>query len=96
MGKLGMPEDSDDILPYILKATFESPADTVIIPMQDWLELGNSARINLPATVGTNWKWRMLPGQAGSELKAEILEMTQVYGRAGSSEAGQSTEKNQK
>lgn len=80
----------------MVRLALASPADLAVIPMQDWLELGNSARINLPATVGTNWKWRMLPGQAGSELKAEILEMTQVYGRAGSSEAGQSTEKNQK
>ena len=80
----------------MVRLALASPADLAVIPMQDWLELGNSARINLPATVGTNWKWRMLPGQAGPELKAEILEMTQVYGRAGSSEAGQSTEKNQK
>ena len=58
---LGMPEGSNDILPYILKATFASVADTVIVPMQDWLGLGAAARMNFPGTVGGNWLWRMEP-----------------------------------
>ena len=57
--KLGMPENSDDILPYIIKAAFESVADTVIVPMQDWLHLDGEARMNYPGTVGGNWLWRM-------------------------------------
>ncbi len=58
---LGMPEDSEDILPFMLRAGFVSPADTVIVPMQDWLGLGNDARMNFPGTVGGNWLWRMQP-----------------------------------
>ena len=57
--KLGMPEDEDHVLPYIIKAAFESVADTVIVPMQDWLGLGGEARMNFPGTVGGNWLWRM-------------------------------------
>ncbi len=30
-------------------------ADTVIIPMWDWLELGSEARINTPPPSGGNW-----------------------------------------
>ncbi len=56
---LGMAEDSEDIMPAILKASFESVADTVIVPMQDWLGLGGEARMNYPGTVGGNWLWRM-------------------------------------
>ncbi len=59
--KLGMPEDSNDILPHLLNAAFASCADTVIIPMQDWLALDESARMNYPGTVGGNWLWRMMP-----------------------------------
>ena len=59
--KLGMPEDSSDILPYIIKKTFESVADTVIVPMQDWLGLADEGRMNFPGTVGGNWLWRMAP-----------------------------------
>ena len=47
------------ILPAILKAGFESVADTVIVPMQDCLGLGGEARMNFPGTVGGNWLWRM-------------------------------------
>ena len=57
--KLGMAENSDDILPHIIKAAFESVAETVIVPMQDWLGLGGEARMNYPGTVGGNWLWRM-------------------------------------
>ena len=38
---------------------FRSAAATCIIPMQDWLGLDNSARINKPSTVGENWRWRL-------------------------------------
>jgi len=58
---LGMPEDDDDILTAMLKAAFTSVADTVIVPMQDWLGLGSDARMNFPGTVGGNWLWRMQP-----------------------------------
>ena len=57
--KLGMPADESDVLPYILKAAFESVGETVIVPMQDWLGLGGAARMNYPGTVGGNWLWRM-------------------------------------
>ena len=56
---LHMPTKSEDILPYLLKAAFESVADTAIVPMQDWLGLGEEARMNFPGTVGGNWLWRM-------------------------------------
>ena len=58
---LGMPEDEQNVLPYIIRAAFESVADTVIVPMQDWLGLGSEARMNFPGTVGGNWLWRMQP-----------------------------------
>ncbi len=56
---LGMPERSNDILTYIIRAAFLSPANTAIVPMQDWLGLGGEARMNFPGTVGGNWLWRM-------------------------------------
>ena len=59
--KLGMHEDEDDVMPFMLRAAFGSVADTVIVPMQDWLGLGNEARMNFPGTVGGNWLWRMAP-----------------------------------
>ncbi|MBO4337426.1 MAG: 4-alpha-glucanotransferase [Lachnospiraceae bacterium] len=66
----------------VVRAALSSIADTAIIPMQDYLGLDNSARINLPSTLGgINWQWRLMPGQLTDELAARIKTMTFVYGR---------------
>jgi 4-alpha-glucanotransferase len=58
-----------------------SVADTAIIPMQDYLGLGSSARINTPSTLGGNWCWRMKPDAYTKNLAETIKEMTVLYGR---------------
>lgn len=65
-----------------IRAALASVSDTCIIPIQDYLGLGTEARINMPSTLGTNWKWRMLPGQFTGELAAKMSDMTKLYGRA--------------
>ena len=43
----------------MIQAVMESVADTAIIPLQDVLDLGTTARMNLPGTTGgSNWCWR--------------------------------------
>lgn len=64
-----------------IRAAFASVAATAIIPMQDYLNLGDEARINTPSTLGGNWEWRMLPGADSSELSGKILRLSQVFGR---------------
>ena len=66
-----------------IRAAMACVADTCIIPMQDYLELGGEARINFPSTLGDNWKWRMLPGQFTEELAEQIYDMTKLYSRLG-------------
>lgn len=65
----------------IIRAGMASVADTVIIPMQDWLELDNSARINIPSTLGENWKWRMDSKALSHKLAKQIYKLTKLYGR---------------
>lgn len=60
---------------------FRSAAATCIIPMQDWLGLNNSARINKPSTVGENWRWRLKKSQLTPKLQKEICSITTRYGR---------------
>ena len=57
-------------------------AKICIIPIQDWLGLDNSSRMNAPGTVGTNWSWRLMPGQVTEELGEEVLSVTKRFGRA--------------
>ena len=46
----------------MMAALWGSPADWVIVQMQDVLGLGTEARMNTPSTLGGNWQWRALPG----------------------------------
>lgn len=70
-----------DIQWEFIRAAMSSVSDTCIIPMQDYLGLGAEARINIPSTLGLNWKWRMLPGAFSEELALRIRKMTKLYGR---------------
>ena len=65
----------------LIREAMASVGDTVIIPIQDWLELGSEARINQPSTLGRNWLWRMNSGACTSALANEIAQMTELYGR---------------
>lgn len=58
-----------------------SVADTCVIPVQDLLGLGQSARINTPSTLGDNWKWRMTKGCFSKELIKKLRRLTKIYGR---------------
>ena len=59
-----------------------SAAKDCIVPIQDWLGLDNSARMNVPGTVNINWSWRLLPGQVTEEVGQKMLAMAKRYGRA--------------
>ncbi len=63
-----------------ISLAMRSVFDTCIIPMQDWLCLNDSARINTPATLDGNWQWRLkeLPNQ---NLAEKIRDMSQLFGR---------------
>ena len=70
-----------DLARACIRAALSSVADTAIIPIQDYLELGSEARINIPSTLGINWKWRMDGKALTDELAENILHMTKLYGR---------------
>ena len=69
-------------LPWeFVRAAMSSVADLAIIPMQDYLELDSSARINTPSTLGCNWKWRMDKDALDPKLAKKIYKMAKLYGR---------------
>ncbi len=55
-----------------------SVADTCIVPMQDYLGLGQEARMNFPSTTGNNWKWRVGKEDMTKKLAKEILHLTKL------------------
>ncbi len=84
--------DEKRLVHSMITLALSSVADRCVIPMQDYLGLGNEARMNEPSTLGKNWKWRMTSGQMTKKLAKEIYDMCVIYGRAKA--AKKSTKKN--
>ena len=77
---LGIKNAKDAVWANI-RACFASVSDTVIIPMQDYLELPGYARINTPSTLGGNWVWRMKKDALSEELCAKMHDFARIYRR---------------
>lgn len=65
----------------ILRMTMATTADTCILPVQDVLGLPNTARMNKPSTVKSNWRWRLDGKLLTDKAQKDLLELTQRYGR---------------
>ena len=64
-----------------IRLALGSVADLAVIPLQDYLCLGTEARINLPSTLGNNWKWRLVPGQVTDEMLEKMCHLNKLFGR---------------
>ena len=73
---------SEEIIRTMIRALMLSVADTVVVPMQDVLDLNNRARMNLPGTVGGWWTWRASAVQFTPEAAAWLAKWAKLYGRA--------------
>ena len=65
----------------LLRTAYASVANTVIFQAQDILLLPNSARMNFPSTIGTNWRWRLKKDQLTSEHARNLTHLVHIYGR---------------
>jgi 4-alpha-glucanotransferase len=72
-----------DIVVDLIRTALMSVADTVILPFQDLLGLGNEARMNLPGTAFGNWEWRFSWGMVSRSMGSGVGEMLERYGRRG-------------
>jgi 4-alpha-glucanotransferase len=50
--------DRGDVAAALMKLAWSSPAALAMAPLQDVLNLGNEARMNLPGCPDGNWRWR--------------------------------------
>ena len=66
----------------LLRAALGSVADRAIIPMYDWLGLGEEAHLNTPGKLGGNWTWRAAEGFDAEPLASRIQAECEVYCRA--------------
>jgi 4-alpha-glucanotransferase len=74
-------EHDSEIHWVMIRAVQSSVANLAIVPLQDVLGLGSEARMNLPGTIGKNWKWRCRPGALKPELSSRLRELVTLYDR---------------
>ncbi|KEF35141.1 4-alpha-glucanotransferase [Deinococcus sp. RL] len=74
----------------LTELAFGSRANLAVVPLQDLLNLGTEARMNLPGTTGPhNWTWRFREGDLTPDLAARVRELTERTGRRGELGSGQ-------
>jgi len=81
--------DGREIHWVFIRALLASVADTVLIPLPDVLGLGTAARMNQPATVGGNWRWRYCEEMLSPEIAHRLRELTSLYDRCRASVSNQ-------
>ncbi len=79
---IGKTISAEEISWEFIRIAMMSIANTIIIPMQDVLSLGNEARMNRPATSNGNWEWRFQENQITSDVEKQLKHFTDIYGRA--------------
>ena len=65
-----------------VRTAFASVSDTCIVQMQDLLDLGGNARMNLPGSLSdANWTWRAESKHFTPELAEKLSKLTRLYAR---------------
>jgi len=63
-----------------IRALMASPANVVLLPMQDVLGLDHRARMNTPGTLEGNWRWR-LPTLKRDKPVRQLRMLAESFGR---------------
>lgn len=75
------PLDRNNVTTVLTRLALMSVADTAIIPLQDYLNLGSEGRINTPSTIEGNWQWMLTGKELTDSLAASLHSLMTVYGR---------------
>ena len=78
---LGLSEE-EGYVAGMVRGAMSSVSRLCIVQLQDYLELGEEARMNFPGTLSPdNWTWRVRPGDITDALAEKIYAITCRYGR---------------
>jgi 4-alpha-glucanotransferase len=83
---------SDEAAPALMNSAWSSTAALAIAPLQDLLNLGNEARMNVPGRAGGNWRWRFTEDMLSGQAIEWVRDLTKSTSRLGT--AVTSTEEN--
>lgn len=72
----GVERSASEICWDYIRMAMHSDAETVIIPLQDILCLGSTARMNTPGTATRNWEWRFSSRQMEKGIHEKLKAIT--------------------
>jgi len=76
-----MDRDGSNVSWNLIRGVWSSVAIFGLAPMQDFLSLGNEARMNYPGNPSGNWIWRMPKNYQSLVLQEKIKELNYYYSR---------------
>lgn len=68
--------DSNEIAAELLRVAWSSVAALAIAPLQDLLNLGSEARMNLPGSADANWCWRSTDDMLTTAVFQRLWDLT--------------------
>jgi 4-alpha-glucanotransferase len=74
---------SDEAAPALMDLAWSSVAALAMAPVQDVLNLGNEARMNVPGRAGGNWRWRCTKDMLSSQALERVRDLTKSSNRWG-------------
>jgi len=75
-------EDSYGIGAAMMRSAWPSAAGLTIAPLQDILDLGTEARMNVPGRAQCNWRWRWADSARSEQAFRWLADLTSASGRA--------------
>ncbi len=78
------PGESTDAAPDLMRMAWSSKAALAIAPLQDLLNLGREARMNVPGRPDGNWRWRVRDDMLSPQGFQWLTELTESSKRSSS------------
>jgi 4-alpha-glucanotransferase len=75
------PHAESDAAWGLLRMAWASVADYALTPLQDVLNLGTEARMNMPGRATGNWGWRFTREMLRDDILDRLADLTDVYWR---------------
>jgi 4-alpha-glucanotransferase len=75
------PGATADVAPALMRLAWSSAAALTIAPLQDLLNLGSEARMNVPGRADGNWRWRASAEMLSLPAFESLRELTETSDR---------------
>jgi 4-alpha-glucanotransferase len=75
------PGTSGEVASRLMDLAWSSPAALAMAPLQDLLNLGKEARMNVPGRAEGNWRWRSTPDMMSSMAFERLRNLTRASNR---------------